>query len=309
VNLQNIDLKLLVFLDALLNEKSVTIAASKVHISQPAMSNALNKLRSLLNDPILVRSSQGMLPTRRALDIHLPLKKALAQLGETLAPIESFDPTTTDRVLSLTLTDYASTVLLPKLIPLVKEEAPLCDFKIWDESQSLSQLESGAVDFAINAFGALPDTFYKKTLWQESYLVIARKNHPQLTANLDLTSYLALEHILLTKSGIGPGTVDTALKENQLDRRVAIRTKHFHLAPQLVEGSNMIATLPAKLAIYFKMHYQIETYTPPLELPAFNYSLVWSAIAHHDPALRWLKDKIIKAADLIPHFPLCMDAS
>ena len=299
MNLQNVDLKLLIYLDALLDERSVTKAAAKVCISQSAMSNALNKIRTLLDDPVLIRTSQGMLPTQRALVLHNPLKIALSQLGETLAIIETFNPETTNRTFSISLTDYASSVLLPSLIPAIKAEAPECNLRILDGNIALEQLEQGQVDLAINAFTSLPDTFYEKKLWQESYNVIARRDHPSIKGDLDLPTYLTAEHIMLSKSGVGPGTVDVALAEKKLARRVSVQTKHFHLTPRLVENSNLLATVPTKLAIDFQKHYAIQLFPPPFELPPFQYSLVWSSIAHHDPAIHWLRNKIMEAAERI----------
>ncbi len=211
MNLQNIDLKLLVFLDALLDEKSVSRAAAKVCISQPAMSNALNKLRTLLDDPLLVRSAKGMTPTHKAALIHAPLKSALNQLGQTFSQLETFDPVNARRTFTISLTDYASSVLLPDLISLVKAQAPNCCFRILDDAIGLDQLQQTGVDLAINSFGLLPDSFYEKKLWQEQYSVICRKQHPAINEKLSLETYLELEHILFIKSGVGPGTVDQAL--------------------------------------------------------------------------------------------------
>ncbi len=294
MNLQNIDLKLLVFLDALLDEKSVSRAAAKVCISQPAMSNALNKLRSLLDDPLLVRSAKGMTPTHKAMLIHAPLKSALNQLGQTFSQLETFDPANATRTFTISLTDYASSVLLPELISLVKAQAPNCCFRILDDTIGLDQLQQTGVDIAINSFGPLPDSFYEKKLWQEQYSVISRHHHPAIGKSLSLENYLALEHILFIKSGVGPGTVDVALANTEHRRKIAVQTKHFHLAPKLVQGSDMIATIPSKLALHFKKHYQIDVYEPPLPLPDFYYSMVWSSVAQHDPAVKWLRQKILE---------------
>ncbi len=299
MNLQNIDLKLLVFLDALLDERSVSRAATKVCISQPAMSNALNKLRTLLDDPLLIRSSKEMIPTHKAMLIHRPLKKALSQLGETFSQLESFDPQQASRTFTVSLTDYASSVLLPNLIELVKKQAPHCSFRILDASLGLDQLEQTGVDVAINSFGPLPESFYEKKLWQEQYSVISRHNHTDLKGGLTLPSFLALEHVVFIKSGVGPGTVDMALADTNQSRKVAVHTKHFHLAPKLVQSSDMISTMPSKLAKHFQQYFNIDVYEPPLALPDFTYSMVWSSVAQHDPAIVWLRDKIVQVAKTI----------
>ncbi len=304
MNLQNIDLKLLVFLDALLDEKGVSKAAAKVCISQPAMSNALNKLRDLLDDPVLIRSSQGMVPTHKALSIHGPLKKALSQLGETFAQLDGFDPARAQRTFSISLTDYASSVLLPHLIALVNREAPQCSFRILDGNMEIEQLENTGVDVAINSFGPLPGSYYEKKLWQDSFSVVMCKQHDFIkkglaSDNLDLESYLDLKHISLIKSGVGLGPVDVALNEMQKVRSTSVQTKHFHLTPRLVENSQMIATIPTKLARYFSQHYALKMFKPPLELPDFKYSMAWSALAQHDPAGIWLRSKIVEAAESI----------
>lgn len=301
MNLQHIDLKLLVFLDALLDEKNVTKAAAKVCVSQPAMSNALNKLRTKLDDPILVRTSQGMIPTQRALDIHGPLKSALTQLGEALAPVGTYSPKSSERTFIIAATDYASTVLLPNLFADIQVEAPDCSFKIIDSSSGIELLEHGNIDLSINSFNHLPDTVHKKNLWEDDYRVIVSQNHPYISESIDLDTYLNSSHIVLIKSGIGNTSLDAILSERKLERHIAVYTKHFHVTPQLVENSNMVATIPTRLACFFQKQYALRVLLPPIELPRFCYSLVWSSVAHHDPANRWLRNRVLIAADQLLH--------
>ncbi len=295
MNIKDIDLNLLVFLDMLLHERSVTRAAQRMGLSQPAMSNALSRLRRLLDDPLLVRSARGMEPTQRALAIQRPVQAALAQIETALAPATDFDPGGTQRLFSLMITDYAASVLLPGVSARLAREAPNVALNVLSsDGDSLKAVERGEVDFVIDRFDTLPGSFRSRLLWKDAFVCVLRKDHPALAdgPTLTLETYLKLEHILITRTGIGLGQSDELLARHNLYRRIAVFTRHYQLPPRLVAESDLCATLPARIARAHSRSLAIEIVPPPLELPPFDIRMVWSPVAHYDRAHQWLRSLI-----------------
>lgn len=177
MNIRDIDLNLLVFLDALLRERSVTRAARAMDISQPAMSNALKRLRTLLGDPVLVRTARGMQPTDRALALHRPVRSALAQMESAIAPNRAFEPETTERLFTILITDYAASVLMPRVVGVLEREAPNIALNILGAgSDAVDQIERGEADCLVNSFGELPANFHQQRLWSDRLACLVRKD-------------------------------------------------------------------------------------------------------------------------------------
>jgi len=168
MNISKIDLNLLVYLDTLLRECNVTKAANQLSITQPAMSNGLKRLRNLFNDPILVRTSEGMVPTQRALDMQEALRGVFYSVEEMIQPVREFDAPTSDQVFRIMASDYAASTLMPKLLEKLDEQAPHVSLDIMTPSDiSFHDVENGKVDLAINRFEQLPQSFHQKNLCRE----------------------------------------------------------------------------------------------------------------------------------------------
>ncbi len=300
MNIRDIDLNLLVFLDALLRERSVTKAAQAMDMSQPAMSNALRRLRKLLGDPVLVRTARGMQPTARAEKLARPVRNALAQMEAAIAPNRAFEPDTAERLFTILITDYAASVLLPRVVGVLEREAPNIALNILSAgSDAIDQIERGEADFLVNRFGKLPANFHQQQLWSDRLACLIRKDHPALVANdgqLTLESFLAQKHILITQTGIGLSRVDDALADRGLSRQISVLTRHYQLPRELVANSNMIVALPARIARYQARHLGLAVLDPPVDLPAFQIGIAWGALDHPDVAHRWLRERIIGIA-------------
>ncbi len=300
MNIRDIDLNLLVFLDALLRERSVTRAAQAMDMSQPAMSNALRRLRKLLGDPVLVRTARGMQPTARAEKLQRPVRNALAQMEAAIAPNRAFEPATAERLFTILITDYAASVLLPQVVGVLEREAPNIALNILSAgSDAIDQIERGEADFLVNRFGRLPANFHQQQLWSDRLACLIRKDHPALIANggqLTLDSFLAQKHILITQTGIGLSRIDDALAGRGLARRISVLTRHYQLPRELVANSNMIVALPARIARYQARHLGLAVLDPPVDLPAFHIGIAWGALDHHDVAHRWMRERIIGIA-------------
>lgn len=293
MNRYDIDLNLMVFLDALVREKSVTRAAERVGITQPAMSNALKRLRRVLDDPLLVRTARGMEPTQRALALQRPLQSALEQIETALTPPPAFDPRATHRLFTVMITDYAASVLLPAVTAHLSAAAPNATLNLLgSDAESLKAVERGEVDFVIDRFDTLPESFRSRLLWSDRFVCVLRKDHPALADGLSLEAYLELDHILITRTGIGLGQSDEVLAQRDLYRRITVFTRHYQLPARLVAESDLCATLPSRVAQTQARHLPIAIVAPPIDLPVIQIRMVWGPVTHYDRAHQWLRGVI-----------------
>lgn len=300
MNIRDIDLNLLVLFDALLRERSVTKAAEAMDISQPAMSNALRRLRKLLDDPVLVRTARGMQPTDRAQMLQRPVRNALTQMEAAIAPNRAFEPQSAERLFTILITDYAASVLLPHVVNVLEREAPNIALNILNaDSNAIDQVERGQADFLVSRLGKLPANFHQQQLWSDRLACLVRNDHPALLetqGELTLDAFLAQKHILITQTGVGLGRIDDALADQGLSRQISVLTRHYQLPRELVANSDMIVSLPARIARYQARHLGLAVLEPPIELPQFQIGIAWGALDHQDVAHRWLRERIIAIA-------------
>ena len=201
--LGRVDLNLLVYLDALLRERNVTQAAHSLGLSQPAMSNGLKRLREVFNDPLLIRTSDGMTPTAKAEELEPQLREILTNVDRALQPTEEFIPETENRVVRLMASDYAESTLLPSVLKELREKAPGITLDIMNPSDvSFLDVERGKVDLVINRFVQMPQSFHQITLWQDTFSCLLSPDNPILE-DFNLDAYLAADHIWVSKTGMG----------------------------------------------------------------------------------------------------------
>jgi len=302
VNLASIDLNLLVALQALLDEKNVTRAAAKVGLSQPAMSRALGRLRILFDDQLLVRTSKGMSPTPRGTALAEPLGKVLSGVDQMIQPPE-FDPKTAEGRRRIATTGYGSLVMLPLVIGRFFQEAPKLNVDILNiHTDSIHDLETGAIDLAIGGLGVatMPAGFYQQNLFDDRFVCVVRTGHPVLDRGLTLDTYTQLAHGLMTVTGDGPGVVDDVLKRIGVKRRIALRLPHPLVAPIASSQSDLIFTLPERLALRLQQIAPVVVLDPPVEISSeigtFSVRQHWHERHHHDPAHIWLRNLLAESA-------------
>jgi DNA-binding transcriptional LysR family regulator len=290
------DLNLLVALDALVAEGSVTRAAERVGLTQPAMSHALSRLRKLFGDPLLVRTPQGMLPTPRAQELIQPVRRALGEIERALADRASFDPRSSRRPFSLATVDFGSLLVVPPLYALLHREAPGCDLLVraLRMEHIERQLADGEIDVAI---GVLYDEDHqgvvRQKLYDERFVCVVRKDHPTVRDRLTLEEFVALDHALIAPRGRGNGFVDRALEKHGLARRVAVAVPHFLAAPILVAQSDLVLTVAERIARAFVEMVPLRIVPPPLEVGSFTVSQFWHERHAKDPAHAWLRAQIL----------------
>lgn len=309
MNISKIDLNLLIYLDVLLREKNVTRAAGQLNITQPAMSNGLKRLRTLFNDPILVRTSDGMVPTERARTLAPAISKILLELEEALQGEEEFNVLNSHRVFRLMASDYAASTLLPKLLKRVNQLAPNVTIDIMTPSDvNFHDVEAGKIDMAINRFDELPQSFHQKTIWRDSFSCLLSADNP-VVSKFNLNTYLDAKHVWVSKTGFGVGVgmdpkdvqklgwVDEALARLGKQRDIKVFTRNYHVAMQLAFEGELVATLPTRAALIHKNDANYTILKPPFDIPEIELKMIWSPLLHHDASHIWFRQLVIEAAN------------
>ncbi len=300
MNLSSVDLNLLVVFEALYQTRNVTAAGRRLNRAQPSVSNALARLRILLNDPLFVRSGGAMAPTPRAHQLMPQIQQVLEQIHLALAPPARFDPATAgQRRFTLAAGDYADILLLPVIISRLRQTAPGIDIRVsrLDRHNIYRQLDRGEVDIALGGHLSGAESHYVRTLFEEHLVCIASRSHPQLAdGRWDLARYLSLPHGLYAPAddGSARGLVDRRLAEIGGQRRVAVTFSHIAALPVVVADSDLIATLAASAARHFSDPQRVRILPLPDELAIapFPIELIAGRQAQRDPALIWLCELI-----------------
>lgn len=300
INLARVDLNLLVALDALLSERSVTKAASRIGIGQSAMSHNLARLRELFGDELMTRGPAGMQPTPRAMALADPVRVALGQIETLVSREQVFDPATAERVFRIGLPDSTEVLIGPALLAYVCEHAPGIRFRFYAaEGQGLlDDLDADRLDLGIGV-GAFPGGqvhHKRRVLATDSYLVMFNARKVPVSTPMSLEDYVRLPHVLTSLRRGERGVVDDALEKLGLSRTIALVTPRFVAVPFLVAGAAVITTMHARLARYFAAQMDLSLSPPPIELPQLTTSLLWHASYDSDPAHIWLRDTIIRVA-------------
>jgi DNA-binding transcriptional LysR family regulator len=311
MNISKIDLNLLVYLDVLLRERNVTRAAEELGISQPAMSNSLRRLRDLFNDPILVRTSGGMTPTERALELKPLVRNVLAAAELAVLPKTVFDPSESERIFRIMASDYTEATLLPKLLQRLSNEAPSVRLDIMTPSDvSFHDVEHGKVDLVINRFDSLPQSFHQIHLWDDSFSCVLSADNP-IIKNWNLEAYLAAKHVWVSKTGMGVGVgmstddvqrlgwVDEALAKIGAKRVISLFTRHYQAALLLAEHNDLVVTIPTLAASSMLDNTHVAILPPPFEIPRMRLKMVWSPLLQHDPGHRWMRQLIKSVSEEI----------
>jgi DNA-binding transcriptional LysR family regulator len=299
VDLRGIDLNLLVVLDALLEEKSVTRAARRLNMSQPAASRALSRLRALFADALLVEGSGGYVLSARAEAIQSGLHRTLTGIGEML-DVGPFDPATATGHVRLAMLDLQAASLVPFLLTRLATEAPRLDLDILPPTATaIESLENDTADAVIGVFDNAPSGIRLRRLFDDRFITLVRVGHPAADSGLTLDRYLALGHIVVSVTGVGPAPVDIALANLGLGRRVQVRVPSFLAAVEIAAGSDLIMTLPTSLAQTAAGMGRLVGLPPPIDLGSFTMSLVWHARHQDDPRHNWLRRTVVAAAGML----------
>jgi len=297
MNLQRFDLNLLVALDALLTDKNVTRAGRRMNLSQSAMSGALARLRGLFQDELLVSVGRRMVLTPLADDLVQPLRDVLLQVHGTITTKPRFDPASSERRFSIAVSDYVTSVLMIDLLRHLKAEAPKITFELRAIGQPAGEdLERGDLDFLIAPEEYLAPAHPAELLFQDTHTCIAWAKNPELGSSISLDQYLRLGHVIVrVGDGAAANHDERVLRRLNHKRLVEVVTPTFDLAPQLVVGTDRIATLPTRLACKYAKFLPLKLLPLPVDISPIHEKLQWHRAHSHDPANTWLRTQLKEA--------------
>lgn len=317
INLSGIDLNLLLVFHALMLERSVTRAGQRISLTQSATSNALARLRVLLDDALFVKTPRGMVPTPRAQSLAEPIQLALHQIAAAVQPPTPFDPSKSQRMFNLGMSDYVEFALLPSLVHTCAEEAPgiTLNIRAVNRDTGLDLLDASAIDVAVGYFPKIKRWHAHETLFSEHWICVGCDCNDALPKRdrLTLKQYLKNRHLVVSsrENGTGadtlPGDFDEALfRLHGLRRQVVASIPHFLAAPFVIERTPLLATIEERLARRHLGHLGLRLFNLPFDVAGFDVSQVWHRSRTVDPAQLWLRQRIKESAVEVasPDYPL-----
>ncbi len=310
MNLSRLDLNLLIAFDALMTELNVSKAAEKLFIGQSAMSHSLNRLRQTFDDPILVRTTGGMKPTERAKELIEPIRKALLEIEAAVSAKQAFDPLTVRHDFVIAASDYGELILLPSLLKHVREFALGIKIQVKRPSEFLleQELENGnlSVVISFDASMEISSRIRQQGLFDDFLVSVVRKDHPFIADSVSLEQYIELEHVLISPDGSShePGIIDQWLSQEKLSRNVVLYVSHFLSAPLIIAQTDLILTLPYRIAEKLAHMATLKLLRTPIDLPSYQYSMNWHPLYEKDPAQQWLRAQIDKVGRQLANSPI-----
>jgi DNA-binding transcriptional LysR family regulator len=301
MNFAAVDLNLLRVFDAMMVELNTTRAGERVGLSQPAISTALGRLRHITGDALFVREGNRMVPTTRARQLAGPLSSALRQVEEALSSVVRFDPATATDTFRIIGSDYFSALLMPGLVSAVREAAPGLVLQMLDypSSEIVARLGDGTVDLALDARFETPDWICTQTLYQSFIVTAARADNPILSGagvrpgqRIPPELFCAISQVLMSMDGSRTGTMDAALSQQGLKRRVSMTVPHFQAVALAVAEADLLGNLPVHYARRVAPLLGLELFLPPFDPPILDVMLFWHRRHDEDPAQAWLRQRI-----------------
>jgi len=295
VHISRIDLNLLVVLDAIYTEGGITRAAEKLHLTQPAISHSLGRLRELFKDELFAREGRAMVPTPLARNLIEPVRRALRGLEVTLNELERFDPATTQKRFTIAVRDVFESTLLPPLLKRVSRAAPSVDVAAVqiERREFESELAAGTLDAALDVLLPLSTQVRHRRISLDRQVVVARKNHPAVKRGLTLATYLKQHHVLVSSRRRGPGLEDVELSRQGLSRRIRLRCQHYFAACRVVSQTDLVLTMPGNYAKIANRQFGNQILPLPLSMPPLDAYLYWHANVENEPANKWLREQIV----------------
>ena len=298
MDLTRLDLNLFVVFDAIYRETSLTRAGLKLHITQPAVSHALARLRALCDDPLFVKTGRQMLPTPRARQMAPQVQEALAALGASVAQPQGFDPARASRAFTLGLREVQESLALRTLLPSFGPQAPGLTLALvrMDRERLEDDLRRGVLDAALDVHLPVSRHIGRLKVMSEPMVVLARADHPRVQGALTLDGYLAEAHVLVSTRRSGLGLEDTALGQLGAQRRITLRCQNYHAACEAVAATDLLLTLPCQHARLCNRAWQHQLLPAPCALPTLDVYLYWDHRLDADPANQWLRSGLLAGA-------------
>lgn len=294
MELQDIDLNLLVLFNQLLVERRVSRVAENLGITQPAVSNALARLRKLLGDELFLRTPSGMEPTPYADQLAESVTYALGMIHSALNQRSTFDPSTSSRSFTVGMTDIGEIYFLPPLMEKLRRDAPGVSLStVRNTAVNLKdEMEAGKVDLAIGLLPQLKGGFFQRRLFRQRYVCLFRQGHKLDKKKISLADFSSAQHLVVISPGTGHGKVDELLKRSGIDRDVRLTVPHFVGVGHILQSSDLVATVPERLAQRLVEPFGLTAVAHPAKLPEVAINVFWHAKFHKAPANQWLRSLV-----------------
>jgi DNA-binding transcriptional LysR family regulator len=291
MDLKDIDLNLLVVFNQLLMERRVSAVADKLGLTQPAVSNALARMRRLLGDELFLRTSRGMEPTPYATQLAEPIAYALSTIHNSLNQRSSFDPNTSNRRFTIGMTDIGEIYFLPVLMESLARLAPGVSVStVRNTAINLrDEMEAGHVDLAMGLLPQLKSGFFQRRLFHQRYVCMFRKGHALDKPKVTLEDFATADHVVVNSSGTGHAAVDESIERKGVKRRIRLTVPHFVAVGHILQTTNMVATVPERYAMQCVVPFGLKYVSHPVALPEIGINLFWHAKFHKEPGNQWLR--------------------
>jgi len=291
MELKDIDLNLLVVFNQLLIDKRVSLVAEKLGQTQPAISNALNRLRRLLGDELFLRTSKGMEPTSLSVQLAEPIAYALSAIHSTLNQQALFDPLTSTRTFTIGMTDIGEIYLLPKLMDALSDIAPHVSINtVRNAAVNLKdEMEAGHVDLAVGLLPQLKAGFFQQRLFEQKYVCLLRQGHRLDKKQMSIEEFAQAEHVVVVSAGTGHAKVDESIERKGIRRNIRLTVPHFVAVGHILSTTNMLATVPALYAQQCLAPFNLRAMKHPVPLPETGINLFWHAKFHKEPGNQWMR--------------------
>jgi DNA-binding transcriptional LysR family regulator len=297
INLSRVDLNLLVVLEAIVGEGGVSRAATRLNLTQPAVSHALGRLRDLFGDPLFVRQGRALVPTALTRRLIEPLRHSLRSLGSLIEKSDGFDPAESEMTFTVAMRDPMEVMILPALMRRLAPEAPKIDLRtVQVRRRSIeSGLAEGTLDAVLDVPLPLSETVHRRRVGSDRFVVVARKGHPKVRPGFTLSTYLEQKHVMVTARRRGPGAEDIELGQHGLRRHVRLRCRNYLAAFRVVAQTDLVLTMPERYGGLIVAGSPVRALRMPLKIPALDLYLYWHDSVHDDPASRWLRAQLLEA--------------
>jgi DNA-binding transcriptional LysR family regulator len=296
MHLSKVDLNLFVVFDTIYAEGGITRASRRLNLSQPAISHALGRLRAMFDDPLFTRHGHAMTPTPLARRMIEPVRQALRGLEVTLSKVDRFDPANAVKRFTVGMRNVVESVVVPGLMRIIARTAPRVDISIVraERRELERELSAGNLDAAIDVLLPLPEEIRRQRIDVEGLTVLVRRRHPHVRSRLDLDTYLAQEHILVSSRRRGLSAEDFELGRHNLRRRVRLRCQNYFAACSVVSETDLVLTMPRRYASILNVQFNNRLLPFPLEAPALGTYVYWHANSAGDPANEWLRQQLLQ---------------
>lgn len=297
-NLRNVDLNLLVILDALLDERHVTRAALRIGLTQPSVSNALNRLRAVFGDELLVRTPSGMEPTPRALQLQRPMRRVLREIEKIVEEDSDFVPATAQNLFRLRMGDLHNVFFLPPIIAEMERTAPGIQLSVsyMPPDETVNALMNDEIDLAISIGLDHPKSIRSTQLYTDRLVCVMRQGHPAASREMTLDLFLSLNHIKVAQSPADPRFIDDELARQSLIRKIPLQVQHWLVAPDIVENTDLVSTTWKRIVDHYCRDSNLVSVPLPFGPKAYKFRIYWHRRYDGSAANGWLRSIVLNSS-------------